>query len=434
VVTSSSGLTGARFDRYSVDLSRGALLRSGVRIPIQGQPFQVLRLLLEAEGKVVTREALRQALWPEDTFVDFGLGVNTAVKKLRQALEDSAEHPRFIETLPKLGYRFMVPVEWLGGDNGGTLPHIDPIAPPEPAPEVVRTHPVYRRWKLVGAVAIAVLAILALVISLSDEHSYLSRTRLGGSARGVVFRRATATQPTVSERRLTANPEDAPVTSAVISPDGKYLAYTDSTGFYLHQVDNGETHLVPLPKGFDAVAESWFPDNLHLVVSWVDDQKKPPSLWKVSIFGGTPRKIADAGSSARVSPDGSHIVFLTGMWDHEEIWEIDADGGDARILLHDGKDDFGAVAWAPDGKRFAYVRMINLPGSAEPKRQVEVFELASGRSVVILSEPRLGIEVAWTTAGRLIYPLQEAPPNQDDFNLWWVPLLSKLAQDPARRC
>src|SRR5258708_10251292 len=71
------------------------------------------RLLLEAEGKVVTREELRQALWREDTFVDFEHGVNTAVKKLRQALEDSAEHPKFVETLPKFGYRFIIPVEWL---------------------------------------------------------------------------------------------------------------------------------------------------------------------------------------------------------------------------------------------------------------------------------------------------------------------------------
>jgi DNA-binding winged helix-turn-helix (wHTH) protein len=75
VTTSSSAPTGARFDRFIVDLNNGGLLRSGTRVPIQGQPFQVLRVLLEAEGRVVTREELRQALWPEDTFVDFELGV-----------------------------------------------------------------------------------------------------------------------------------------------------------------------------------------------------------------------------------------------------------------------------------------------------------------------------------------------------------------------
>ena len=97
----------ARFDCFQVDLSSNELFRSGVRVPIQEQPLQVLRLLLEAEGSVVTREQLRSALWPEDTFVDFEHGVNTAVKKLRRALEDTAESPRFVETLPKVGYRFI---------------------------------------------------------------------------------------------------------------------------------------------------------------------------------------------------------------------------------------------------------------------------------------------------------------------------------------
>ena len=107
----------ARFDQFHVDFGSRVLQRSGVRVPVQSQPLQVLRLLLEAEGKVVTREELRKVLWSEDTFVDFELGVNTAVKKLRQALEDSADHPKFIETLPRIGHRFMVPVEWVAEDS-----------------------------------------------------------------------------------------------------------------------------------------------------------------------------------------------------------------------------------------------------------------------------------------------------------------------------
>jgi DNA-binding winged helix-turn-helix (wHTH) protein len=86
VSTPSSSPSAANFDQFHADLTSGELLRSGVRVPIQGHPFQVLRLLLEAEGKVVTREELRQVLWPKDTFVDFELGVNTAVRKLRQAV------------------------------------------------------------------------------------------------------------------------------------------------------------------------------------------------------------------------------------------------------------------------------------------------------------------------------------------------------------
>ena len=116
MATSNSFPARARFDQFHVDLRSGVLQRSGVRVPVQGQPLQVLRLLLEAGGKVVTREELRKVLWPEDTFVDFELGVNTAVKKLRQALTDPAESPKFIETLPRVGYRFIIPVEWVSDE------------------------------------------------------------------------------------------------------------------------------------------------------------------------------------------------------------------------------------------------------------------------------------------------------------------------------
>ncbi len=104
--------TKARFNRFNVDLGAGKLQRSGLNVPIQAQPFQVLRLLLVANGEVVSRDQLRAALWPEDTFVDFEHSLNTAVRKLRQALEDTVENPKFIETLPRLGYRFIAAVQW----------------------------------------------------------------------------------------------------------------------------------------------------------------------------------------------------------------------------------------------------------------------------------------------------------------------------------
>src|SRR6266536_2934710 len=122
-----------RFDLFRVDLSSGELFRSGIRVPIQDQPLQLLRLLLEAEGRVVSREQLRAALWPQDTFFDFEHAVNTAVKKLRQALEDSAEHPKFVETLPRIGYRFITTVECVSDVNDkNPLPRVVALAPPGP--------------------------------------------------------------------------------------------------------------------------------------------------------------------------------------------------------------------------------------------------------------------------------------------------------------
>src|SRR5579864_2478163 len=98
------------FDVFQVDVRAGELRREGRRVKLQEQPFRVLFLLLERAGEVVTREELREKLWAADTFVDFDHGLNSAVARLREALCDSAEKPRFIETIAKRGYRFIAPV------------------------------------------------------------------------------------------------------------------------------------------------------------------------------------------------------------------------------------------------------------------------------------------------------------------------------------
>jgi len=100
-----------RFGAFEADPATGELRKSGVRIRLQEQPFQVLLMLLERPGELVSREELRQRLWPADTFVDFDHSLNTVVNKLREALGDSATHPRFIETLARRGYRFLAPVQ-----------------------------------------------------------------------------------------------------------------------------------------------------------------------------------------------------------------------------------------------------------------------------------------------------------------------------------
>lgn len=112
------------FDQFEVDLRSGELWARGNRLRLQDQPFQVLRVLLERRGEIVTRDELKQTLWPADTFVDFDDGLNTAVRKIRDALGDSAEKPRYIETIPRRGYRFM-----------GCLSDLRPAVLPSPAPE-----------------------------------------------------------------------------------------------------------------------------------------------------------------------------------------------------------------------------------------------------------------------------------------------------------
>src|SRR5579859_2104138 len=106
----ASGQKIARFGLYQADVQQRVLTRNGLRVRLQDQPFQVLALLLERPGELVTREEIQQKLWPADTYVAFDDGLNTAMKKLRGALGDSAENPRFVETVPRRGYRFVAQV------------------------------------------------------------------------------------------------------------------------------------------------------------------------------------------------------------------------------------------------------------------------------------------------------------------------------------
>src|SRR5467141_3699790 len=106
-VTENSTKGVITFGTFEVDLQAGELRRNGRKVRLQEQPFQVLAVLLEHAGEIVTREELRNRLWPADTFVDFDNGLNAAVNKLRDALSDSAEKPNYVETLPRRGYRFI---------------------------------------------------------------------------------------------------------------------------------------------------------------------------------------------------------------------------------------------------------------------------------------------------------------------------------------
>ena len=158
-----------RFGIFEADLRSGELYKQGRRIKLHQQPFQVLTLLIERPGEVVTREELRRKLWPSDTFVNFDIGVNAAVRKLRRALHDSAEVPRYVETLPRRGYRFIAPVVGVVTSDApsgaeGSGPSIEERV--QPAFEQAEHHTAFwaaytwRHWPVAG-VALALLVFLA---------------------------------------------------------------------------------------------------------------------------------------------------------------------------------------------------------------------------------------------------------------------------------
>ena len=146
-----------RFGAFEVDLRAGEVYKHGIRLKLQDQPFQVLAVVLEHAGDVVTREELHQKLWPADTFIDFDTGLNSAVKKLRDVLADSAEEPRYIETLPRRGYRFIAHVE--NGDLAAPVPiekRLGTVSPVGPKPELSN------KRRILMAAGVAVFLVVAL--------------------------------------------------------------------------------------------------------------------------------------------------------------------------------------------------------------------------------------------------------------------------------
>ena len=434
-----------RFGPFELSERQGELRKGGVRIKLQEQPFRVLVELVANPGNLVSREDLHKKLWPADTFVDFDVGLNSAIRKLRQALNDDAENPRYIETLAKRGYRFIAPVAYsaaapLTTSNDsppGTAVSVPTDGTKSATGQEIHREP--RRWYWVLAAA-GVLALVAYGALLT-------------------WQRANTAPPLATEQPITANPPEAPITAAVVSPDGKYVAYSDTTGVYIRHIDTGEVRPLQLPKGFDAVPTGWFPDGTHLLMSTGEalygsvslGPGGSSSLWKASLLGGSPQKLIDNGSGGAVSPDGSKIAFLRGdLGVSREIWVMGNDGTNpAKVVDAAAPEDsqaagkgttiqpqtrvfLSAVSWSPDGTRLAYVRRFETerPGPAEDRHSLETVD-QSGRNPKLVKVSRQLLPVAcWSPDGRLLYGYRDDPAiDRLDYGIWTV-RVSQKSGDP----
>ena len=249
-----------------------------------------------------------------------------------------------------------------------------------------------------------------------------------------LWRNSSSKPAEIVERKLTANSSENGVNSAAISPDGKYLAYTDNTGVYLKLIRTGEVHLVPLPANFSARVDDWFPDGSRLLVSRRDGPGKA-SLWSLSVFGGSPRALADDAFGGSVSPDDAHIAFLRAEMPYDvlvrrEQWVMRSDGADQIKVAADKSDGsaLGPPTWSPDSKRIANIR-TTWSFSYNP-RSVEVNDWRNARAETVFSDNRLTRASHWLPDGVLIYGLE----NQSDSSLWMVSLQKsgKISGSPKR--
>ena len=391
----------ARFDQFEVDLVSGELRVPGVPwIRIQQLPLQVLRLLLEAEGRVVTREQLRSALWSENTFVDFEHGVNTAIKKLRQALGDSYENPKFIETLPKAGYRFLVPVEWvLVPDEKPVMNVVDSGVPGRA--QRLSTRAIRTALIMVAALAICATAAyllyrspllslkrqepsFALAVtnvgekygpSLSPDGKKLAYAWNGGS--GPHFNIYVKVIGTEDSLRLTN--QDAIDFDPVWSPDGQYLAFCriqkGQTGIYIISELGGaerkvrDTHWEA--REFYEVfwyfgRLSWSPDGASLAFSDRLASNAPTSIFLLSLDSLAVRKLTSPGLpgdyNPAFSPDGRTLAFNRGSQGVTSIYTMPAQGGEERRLISGSQYGWG-LAWTADGRNIVFGRAGWLPKS-----------------------------------------------------------------------
>ncbi len=406
-----------KFEEIEVREREFLLVRGGRALSVEPKAFRVLLFLLRNPRRLVTKDEIVSAVWNDCAVSDNSL--TRSIATLRRLLKDDSREPRFIATVPTVGYRFLcdvVAAEEHGNNGFATeeahlppgidTPKIDTNDRPTPHFDTSR--------KRLPGLSLAGLCILA----------------VGIVAAGFLIRQAVSTRVVhgslvphlATEERITSNPPEAPVEGAVLSRDGKYLAFQDNSGLYLRQIANGETHAWDLPKDFIAWPDDWFPDGIHLLATRREGPSRKLSLWKLSLFGGNPEKLMDDAAGGSVSPDGSRIAYVPGPEFGSELWVMGSDSANARRVAVARKPDQPNLgdgwiqhpAWSPDGTRLAYVE-AHLATADPPKFSNSLLTRdANGGDlqVVLNDDSRLRPALCWTADGRILFAYLNDPASE----------------------
>ena len=426
-----------RFADVEVREREFLLIRAGERISVEPKAFRVLLYLLRNPGRLIPKDEIVGSVWSDSAVSDNSL--TRSIAQLRRVLGDDSREPLYILTVPTVGYRFLSEVsaaeDGFGGspraetnrninneadDQAAGQVDLAPELEEKPQRAPIKEPPSSRRMLFAG------LAVVALVLI----AGFLIRWSIGG--KGAAERHAVAYP--LMEQRVTSNPAEVPVRDAVVSPDGKYVAYADPTGLYLREMSTGETRPWSLPKGFVAWPNSWFPDSTHLLVVRIEGQAQgidlwKPSLYKLSLLGGDPQRIIGDASAGSVSPDGSRIAYLSGPNIRSELWVMDSDGANARRVASVRAGDqphwqSGLIfppVWSPNGQRLAYIEGHSVDNSspAEPTASLLTIGLNSGGSSEVLNDFRVGPALWWAVDGRILFAYRENPAK-DNFGVYSI--------------
>lgn len=340
-----------RFGVFEFDVKNLELRKNGVKLKLQDQPRRVLVQLLEHPGELVSREELRSLLWPEDTFVDFETGLNTAVKRLRETLGDSADNPTFIETVPRQGYKFIAPTEWTPrADGANPQPKADSMAAMAPPTGAVKRRP--WPWRLISACVLAALVCLSLVLYFSRHERTGQPTKENSEFNIVPF----TTLP--GQER-----------SPSFSPDGSQIAFAwkdetkeDGTEhkFDIYLKATGSETLIQLTHHpADAINLSWSPDGTQIAFQRLGGSES--GVYVVPALGGAERLLRSTRArpvGLSWSPDGQRIAFTDSpiVGGNHRLNLISVDSLEAKSIPHMAEcQEETSPAFSPDGKELAYV-------------------------------------------------------------------------------
>ncbi len=253
----------------------------------------------------------------------------------------------------------------------------------------------------------------------------LALVAAGLAAAWLLRRRLPQPAAELTQKRLTFSSSENSVGASRISPDGKYLAYTDSAGIHVKLISAGEEHLIPRPALVPASAfwwaEAWFPDGTQLLA----DTQEPGlhfRTWTVSVLGQSPRELREGALAWDVSPDGTRIIFSpetgpSGL--ARELWVMGSQGDNPQKVLGLGEQEWlGRVRWSPDGQRLAYTR-----GQRTPEKYnyaIETCDLQGTSRTTVVSSPDLVSQVLlWLRDGRILYSRRESL-DSNDCNVWKI--------------
>ena len=392
-----------RFAAFELDRAAGELRRNGRKVKLQEQPFQILAMLLERAGEVVTREEVQQRLWPGDTYVDFDRGLNTAVKRLREALGDSAGHPRFVETLPRRGYRFIAAVEGSSGVVQAALaPQPTPV-PPVPSEERGLRRKLRFQQALLAVTAIALLALTF-----------------------VHFRQTPREAPQAPLRRFAYAPPGAlgtqrMVPKVAISPNGSHIAYVagqpGQRALWIQDLDQEEPRQIVAP-GEATASPFWSPDSEFIAFHSRNELKK------VSVRGGPALLVCQLPSLSLLmgggswSQDGDRIVFVCGTASQNRLYEVSAQGGEPELLFEPSEDRPHALhpyllPSEPGRRKLLYVTAKSFTDA-----QIEMRDLETGQREVLAS----GHHPVYAPTGHLVYNSSDPPA------IWAMPFSIETLQ------